>query len=74
MQERGIDDKFPKRVDQCHVEGREAAYAADIDSEVESVSSRCLDQSTQRRGVGCPIDQLNELFVSEAVDDSEEPI
>ena len=45
-QERRIDDQFSKRVDQSHVEGREAAYAADIDPEVESVSSRCLDQST----------------------------
>lgn len=31
VQERRIDDQFPKRVDQCHVELREAAYAADID-------------------------------------------
>ena len=49
MQEGRIDHQFPKRVDQCHVEGREATYAADKDPEVESVSSRCLDQGAQRR-------------------------
>lgn len=32
MQEGRIDDQFPKRIDQCHVERCEAAYAADIDS------------------------------------------
>src|SRR5262249_26544407 len=29
-QQRRIDDQFPKRIDQCHVERREAVYAADI--------------------------------------------
>jgi hypothetical protein len=48
MQQGGIDDQFPNRVDQCHVERREAAYAADIDSEIESVTSRDLDQGGQR--------------------------
>ncbi len=28
-QERRIDDQFPKRIDQCHVERREAAYAVE---------------------------------------------
>src|SRR5882757_6493629 len=73
-QEGGIDDQSPKRVDQSHVEWREAAYAADIDPEIEPVSRRCLDQGAQRRGVGCPIDQLDELLVFEAVDDAEKPI
>ena len=73
-QERRIDDQFPKRVNQCHVKRREQAYPVDIDREVESVGSRCLDQSTQRPGVGCPIDQLEELFTFETVDDAEEPI
>ena len=31
MQEGRIDDQFPKRIDQCHVERREAADAADVD-------------------------------------------
>jgi hypothetical protein len=31
MQQGWIDDQFPKRIDQCHVERREPAYAADID-------------------------------------------
>ena len=74
MQKGRIDEQFPKRIDQCHVEGREAAYVADIDPEVESVSSRCLDQGAQRRSVDCPIDKLDELLVFEAVDDAEEPI
>ena len=74
MQERRIDDQFPKRVDQCHVEWCEAAYAADIDREVEPVGSSGLDQGAQRRSVGCPIDQLDELLVFEAVDDAEKPI
>src|SRR6266542_5529612 len=30
VQEGWINDQFPKRVDQCHVERREAAYTADI--------------------------------------------
>jgi hypothetical protein len=30
-QEGRIDDQFPKRIDQCHVERREAADVADID-------------------------------------------
>ena len=29
MQEGRIDDQFPNRVDECHVERREPAYAAD---------------------------------------------
>jgi hypothetical protein len=74
MQEGRINDQFPKRVNQCHVERREAAYAADIDPEIEPVGSRCLDQGAQRRSVGCPIDQLDELLVFEAVDDAEKPI
>ena len=31
MQERRVDDQFPKRIDQCHVERREAADVADVD-------------------------------------------
>jgi len=38
-----IYDTSSKRVDHCHVEGREAAYAADIDRQIEPVSSRCLN-------------------------------
>ena len=74
VQERRIDDQFPKRVDQRHVERREQAYAADIDREVEPVRGRCLDQSTQRRGVDGPIDQLDELLVFQAVYNTEKPI
>jgi hypothetical protein len=74
MQQGGIDDQFPNRVDQCHVERREAAHAADIDASIEPVASRCLDQGGQRRSVGCSIDQLEELLVFEAVDYAEEPI
>src|SRR5207248_3803641 len=73
-QEGRIDDQCSKRINQCHVHARESAYAADIDPEVESVSSRCLDQRTQRRSVDSTIDQFNELFVFEAVDEAEEAI
>ena len=71
-QERRIDDQFAEGVDQGHIERRKATYTADIDSEIETVTVRGLDQGAQRRSVGCPIDQLNELLVFEAVDDREE--
>jgi len=69
-----IDDQFPKRIDECHVEGREPAYAADINAEIEPVGSRRLDQGAQRRSVSGPIDQLDELLVFEAIDDAEKAI
>jgi len=73
-QQRRIDDHFPKRIDQSHVERREAAYAADVNPKIETVASRRLDQGAQRRSVDCSIDQLDELLVFEAVHNAEKPI
>ena len=61
-------------MDHRHVEGSEAAYAADIYGEIEPIGTGLLDQGAQRRSMRSPIDQLDELLVFEAVDDAEKAV
>jgi len=63
-----------ERVDQGHVQRRKAADVAHVNSEIEAVGVRRFDQSAQGRGVRGSIDQLKELLVLEAIDDTEEPL
>src|SRR5215470_16361340 len=73
-QERGIDNPFPKRVDQRHVEGREAAYITHVYAKIEAVGIFSLDQSAQGRGMGGAVDYLQELLIGKAVDHAEESL
>jgi len=69
--QRRIHDQLAERVDQGHVDGREATDAAHINSEIEAVPISRFDKGAQRCGVGGTVDQLEELLVLEAVYDAE---
>ena len=74
MQQRRVYDQFSERVDCRHVEGRQPADAADIDREVKAVAIRGFNQCAQRRRVDRPVDQFDEFFVLEPIDDAKQPI
>src|SRR5271167_1434740 len=69
--ERRIDEQFAKRVDQGHVDRREATDAAHVDAKIEAVPVCRFDKGAQRCGVGGTVDQLKKLLVLEAVYDAE---
>ena len=69
--QRRINDQLAERVDQGHVDGREATDAAHINSEIEAVPISRFDKGAQRWGVGGTVDQLEELLVLEALYDAE---
>src|SRR5262244_3511151 len=70
-QERRIDDQLAERVDQGHVEGRQAPNVAHVNAEVEAIGIGLFHEGAQRRGVGRTVAQLEKLLVLEAVYDSE---
>jgi hypothetical protein len=70
-QERRIDDQLAERVDEGHVQRRQAADAAHVHGEIEAVGTRRFDEGAQRGGVGGTVGQLEELLVLEAVHHSE---
>src|SRR5689334_10277346 len=63
-----------ERVDQGHVQRRKTADVAHVNSEIEAVGVRRFDQSTQGGSVRGAVDQLKQLLVLEAIDDTEKPL
>src|SRR4029077_3420113 len=68
------DNMLAERVDQGHVDRRKAADVAHVNSEIEAVGVRRFDQSAQGRSVRGAVDELKELLVLEAIDDTEKPL
>src|SRR4029434_3176786 len=69
-----IDDQLAERVDQGHVDRREATDAAHVYAEIETVPVCRFDEGAQRCGVSGAVDQFKELLVLEAVYDVEESL
>jgi hypothetical protein len=70
-QERRIDDQLAERVNQGHVDRREAANVPHVDAEIEPVAICRFGKGAQRGGVGGAVDKLEELLVFEVVHDAE---
>ena len=73
-QQRRVHNQFSERIDCRHVEGREPADAADVDREVKAVAIRGFHQRAQRCRVNRPVDEFNQFFVLESIDDAKQPI
>src|SRR5262249_11925527 len=73
-QQRRVYDQFSERIDCRHVERRQPADATDVDREVKAVAIRGFNQRAQRRRVDRPVDQFDEFFVLEPIDDAKQPI
>ena len=63
-----------RTVDWCHVEGPAPADAADVNREVKAIAIRGFNQGAQRSRVGRSIDQFDEFFVLELIDDAKQLI
>src|SRR4030095_15441284 len=70
-QERGIDDPRAERVDEGHVDGRQAADRAHVHPEIKAIGRSPFDERAHRRGVGGPIPDLEQLLVLEPVNHPE---
>jgi hypothetical protein len=68
----GVDDQLAERVNESHVDRREATDAAHVNGEVKTVRVWRFDKGAQRGSVSRTVDQLEELLVLETVYDAEE--
>jgi len=73
-EQRWIDDQSSNRVDQVHINRREAADVFDIDGEIVAVGGRCFHQGVECCRVSGPIEHLEQLLILETVNDSEESV
>src|SRR5262245_55791563 len=72
-QERWVDDELAEWVDESHVYRRPSGDVPHVNADVEAVGSSRFDEGAQRCGMDDTVDQLEKLFVLEAVHDSEGP-